>query len=118
MQIFWRLGAPPPDPHNSPPIANFWLRAWAQHHTNINSTVKTILINFKRYVVKFFKVNVNIVLKEIVRASDGYPITDALILIIIIQITVFLRWFFRPDFSIISMAQIVWRSSCNLEILI
>ena len=25
-----RLGAPPPDPPNSPPpIANFWLRAWA-----------------------------------------------------------------------------------------
>ena len=22
-----RLGAPPPDPQNSPPIANFWLRA-------------------------------------------------------------------------------------------
>ena len=22
------LGAPPPDPQNSPPIANFWLRAW------------------------------------------------------------------------------------------
>ena len=25
-----RLGAPPPDPQNSPPIANFWLRAWVQ----------------------------------------------------------------------------------------
>ena len=23
-----RLGGPPPDPQNSPPIANFWLRAW------------------------------------------------------------------------------------------
>ena len=23
-----RLGAPPPDPQDSPPIANFWLRAW------------------------------------------------------------------------------------------
>ena len=23
-----RLGAPPPDSQNSPPIANFWLRAW------------------------------------------------------------------------------------------
>ena len=21
-------GAPPPDPQNSPPIANFWVRAW------------------------------------------------------------------------------------------
>ena len=26
-----RLGAPPPDPSNSPPIANFWLRAWSQY---------------------------------------------------------------------------------------
>ena len=25
---FRRLGAPPPDSPNSPPIANFWLRAW------------------------------------------------------------------------------------------
>ena len=25
-----RLGAPPPDPQNSPPIANFWLRAWTR----------------------------------------------------------------------------------------
>ena len=25
-----RLGGPPPDPQNSPPIANFWLRAWPQ----------------------------------------------------------------------------------------
>ena len=23
-----RLGVQPPDPQNSPPIANFWLRAW------------------------------------------------------------------------------------------
>ena len=28
MQNFQALGAPPPDPQNSPPIANFWLRAW------------------------------------------------------------------------------------------
>ena len=28
MQNFRALGAPPPDPPNSPPIANFWLRAW------------------------------------------------------------------------------------------
>ena len=28
MQHFQELGASPPDPPNSPPIANFWLRAW------------------------------------------------------------------------------------------
>ena len=28
MQNFRALGAPPPDLQNSPPIANFWLRAW------------------------------------------------------------------------------------------
>ena len=28
MQNFRALGAPPPDPQDSPPIANFWLRAW------------------------------------------------------------------------------------------
>ena len=28
MQNFQALGAPPPDPQDSPPIANFWLRAW------------------------------------------------------------------------------------------
>ena len=27
MQNLRALGAPPPDPQNSPPIANFWLRA-------------------------------------------------------------------------------------------
>ena len=27
MQNFQALGALPPDPQNSPPIANFWLRA-------------------------------------------------------------------------------------------
>ena len=27
-----RLGAKPPDPPNSPPIANFWLRAWSGLH--------------------------------------------------------------------------------------
>ena len=30
MQNFRALGAPPPDPPNSPPIANFWLRAWTR----------------------------------------------------------------------------------------
>ena len=30
MQIFRAMGAQPPDPQNSPPIANFWLRAWLQ----------------------------------------------------------------------------------------
>ena len=29
MQNFGALGAPPPEPPNSPPIANFWLRAWS-----------------------------------------------------------------------------------------
>ena len=28
MQNFGALGAPPPDPQNTPLIANFWLRAW------------------------------------------------------------------------------------------
>ena len=28
MQNFRALPAPPPDPQNSPLIANFWLRAW------------------------------------------------------------------------------------------
>ena len=52
----------------------------ALHHTNMNITVKTILINFKRSVVKFFQVNINLALEEIVRASDGGPIIDVLIL--------------------------------------
>ena len=43
-------------------------------------------------------------LEEIVRASDGDPITDALILIIIIQITVFFAlsfssWFFHYKYD-------------------
>ena len=38
-----RLGAPPPDPQNSPPIANFWLRAWYQLGA-MRSNVKTFLI--------------------------------------------------------------------------
>ena len=57
----------------------------ALHHTNMNITVKTILINFKRSVVKFFQVNINLALEEIVRASDGGPIIDVLIFTIIIQ---------------------------------
>ena len=28
MQNFRALGALPPDPPNSPPISNFWLRSW------------------------------------------------------------------------------------------
>ena len=36
MQNFRALGAPPPDPQNSPPFANFWLRAWADHKVLTN----------------------------------------------------------------------------------
>ena len=48
----------------------------------MNILVKTILINFKRYVVKFFQVNINLALEEIVGASDGGQIINALILTI------------------------------------
>ena len=34
MQNFGALGAPPPDPQNSPLIANFWLRACIQRALN------------------------------------------------------------------------------------
>ena len=57
-----------------------WSDKKALHHTNMNITVKMILINFKRSVVKFFQVNINLALEEIVRASDGGPIIDVLIL--------------------------------------
>ena len=38
-----RLGAPPPDPPNSPPIANFWLRAWLRH---VNQTPGMVYSRF------------------------------------------------------------------------
>ena len=38
MQNFPALGAPHPDPQSSPPIANFWLRAWLQYHIRDTGT--------------------------------------------------------------------------------
>ena len=38
----WRLGAEPPDPPNSPPIANFWLRAW--QHKEQNKAMQSLVM--------------------------------------------------------------------------
>ena len=39
---FSSAGAPPPDPQNSPPIANFWLRAWIKNY-QIETVEDTVL---------------------------------------------------------------------------
>ena len=46
MQNFQALGAPPPDPKNSPSNANFWLRAWQLFAVNIRFFVAFVLRNF------------------------------------------------------------------------
>ena len=44
MQNFRGLGAPPPDPQNSPPpIANFWLRAWLRQHYTVAAARAALL---------------------------------------------------------------------------
>ena len=98
MQKFWAMGAPPPDPQNSPPIANSWLRACSEpgQHSFFRKNVVVVASRSEHYVQIVLPLDQLDDLSTVGSQHNSISFSFFLGLLLFLGITVFrLSWVYR-----------------------